>query len=88
MSASLTDLTDLVKKERKDADADKVISGEALTSDLDALIAVLTQVAENPIYPTIQNNLQFKLAMDKMNALRGSFGMGKIEVKQGEPSLV
>ena len=88
MSASLTDLTALVKRERKDADAEKVISGEALTSDLDALIAVLTQVAENPIYPTIQNNLQFKLAMDKMNALRGSFGMGKIEVKQEEPSLV
>ena len=89
MSASLTDLTDLVKREKADEEAKKVVTGEALTDDLDALIAVLTKVAENPIYPTIQNNLQYKVAMDKMNALRGSFGLsGKIEVKQGEPSLV
>ena len=88
MSASLTDLTDLVKRERVDAEAEKVISGQALTDDLDALIAVLTKVAENPIYPTIQNTLQYKVAMDKMNALRGSFGQGKVEVKQEEPSLV
>ena len=88
MSASLTDLTDLVKRERKEAEKQAVISGEALTNDLDALITLLTKVNDNPIYPTIQNTIQFKVAMDKMTALRGSFGQGKVEVKQEEPSLV
>jgi hypothetical protein len=89
MSASLTDLTDLVKRERAEAEADKVISGEALTSDLDALITLLDKVATNPIYPTIQNSLQFKKVSDQINALRGSFGLSdKIEIKQEEPSLV
>jgi hypothetical protein len=88
MSAALTDLTDLVKKEKADALADAVISGEALTDDLDALITLLTKVNDNPIYPTIQNTLQFKVAMDKMNALRGSFGHTSVEVKQEAPSLV
>ena len=55
MSAALTDLTDLVKRERKEAEAQAVISGQALTDDLDALITLLTKVNDNPIYPTIQN---------------------------------
>lgn len=89
MSASLTDLTDLVKREKADAEADKVVSGQALTDDLDALITLLTKVSNNPIYPTIQNVLQFKKASDLVSALRGSFGVSdKIEVKQEEPSLV
>ena len=88
MSAALTDLTDLVKREKADAEAQAVISGAALTDDLDALITLLTKVSDNPIYPTIQNTLQFKVAMDKMTALRGSFGVSSVEVKQEEPSLV
>lgn len=89
MSALLTDLTDMVKVEREQAEADKVISGEALTSDLDALITLLNKVATNPIYATIQNNLQFQKASELMTALRGSFGLSsKIEIKQEEPSLV
>jgi hypothetical protein len=88
MSAALTDLTDLVKKEIADTKAQAIISGEALTDDLDALLTLLTKVNDNPIYPTIQNTLQFKVAMDKMNALRGSFGHTSVEVKQEEPSLV
>jgi hypothetical protein len=89
MSALLTDLTDLVKREQADKEAEKVISGQALTDDLDALITLLTKVSTNPIYATIQNNLQFQKASELMTALRGSFGLsGKIEVKQEEPSLV
>lgn len=88
MSASLTDLTDLVKSEKSEAEAEKVITGEALTDDLTALINLLDKVANNPIYPTQANLKQFKAAADKMNALRGSFGQGKIVVKQEEPSLV
>jgi hypothetical protein len=88
MSAHLTDLTDLVKREQADKEADKVISGQALTDDLDALITLLGKINDNPIYPTIQNTLQYQVAMDKMTALRGSFGQGKVEVKQEEPSLV
>lgn len=89
MSALLTDLTDMVKQEKSDAEAEKVISGETLTNDLDDLITLLTKVSNNPIYPTIQNSLQFRKASDLMTALRGSFGQSdKIEIKQEEPSLV